>query len=85
MQLGRWEGGGEVKNAAAAVAYQKINYCKGQSVMQKKEEQDGVASGMEENSQQARVEWIRGIFTGKSFLFDGKTLENVVLWLPMCI
>lgn len=87
MQLGRWERGGEEskKNAAAAVAHQKINYWKGQRVMQKREKQDEVTSGMEENSQQARIEWIRGIFTGKSFLIDGKTPENVILCLLMCI
>lgn len=47
-----------VKNAASAVAHQKIKSWKGQGMMQKREEQDEVTS----NSQQARTEWIRGIF-----------------------
>lgn len=35
--------------------------------MQKREEQNGVTSGMEENSQQARVEWISGFLVEVPF------------------
>lgn len=59
------------------MAHQKINSWKGQGMMQKREAQDEVTSGMEKYSQQARMEGIRGIFTGKSFLIGEKKTQKM--------